>query len=91
MGRRNSNSDFVRDVGAQSSPARTWTAVQNADSSFSIQLNGVQQYKVLYNVSARGGAVTDANPQGDNVTILFPEGVGVEGTADAQAFIQNLK
>jgi hypothetical protein len=90
--RRNTATDFVRDVGARTNGARVWAAVLNPDNNtYSINLtaNGVTTtiFSKVFWPGSSAGARTDAT-YGDTVNIYAAD--GSLATADSLQFLNNL-
>jgi hypothetical protein len=83
---RNNATDFQRDVAARSGK-NTYVATPSGDGTHKITRNGVTLHPRIF-YAGSGGAITDANPQGDKVIVIDPN--GTIGIADAAVFLQSL-
>lgn len=83
---RNSVADLQRDISAKSNTKNTYASSLNKDGTLTIQKNGANVHKIFY-VGAPG-AVTDANPQGDRMVVISPD--GHVGIADVSVYLNSL-
>ncbi|HTB93141.1 MAG TPA: hypothetical protein VK728_09945 [Candidatus Sulfotelmatobacter sp.] len=87
MSARNNGADFQRDVAARSTSKNYYVAAPNSDGTVKVTKNGVTLHpRVFY--AGTGGALTDANPTGDRVIIIDPN--GIIGFADATVYLNTL-
>jgi hypothetical protein len=90
--RRNTATDFVRDVGARTNGNRVWAAVLNADNatySINLTINGVTtvRYAKVFWPGPVSGALTDAS-SGDSVNVYAAD--GTVAAADTLQFLNTL-
>lgn len=87
MSARNNVADFQRDVAARTTSRNVYVAVPNSDGTVRVTKNGVTlQPRIFY--AGNGGAITDANPTGDRVIIIDPN--GIVSLADATVYLNTL-
>lgn len=87
MPARNNGADFQRDVAARSTSKNSYVAAPNSDGTVKVTKNGVTLHPRIF-YAGNGGAITDANPTGDRVIIIDPN--GVIGIADASVYLNSL-
>ena len=83
---RNNVADFLRDVAARSGKTSTYAATPQPDGTHAVTKNGVTLHRVFY--IGTGGAITDANPTGDRIVVIDPN--GIIGIGDASAYLNSL-
>ena len=87
MAVRNNVNDFIRDLlQVISVLPDKYTVITNSDGSISAQRVGALYTRKIFYFSS-GGAVTDANPQGDYVRIISQD--GSTSACDAQIYLNN--